>query len=171
MRRTLKHLATTRESSWWSGVRIDPSRTAFKEWAGPGRQALWRGLQAGGRVDAGEESGNRGSEQEVERKVCGERNNERWGRKGPGTGIYPAVPCWPEGVHLGGWRGQMCALKTDHGAVLKGVCVWESVCWGRGNGLGKRQGDQMGRKLLWLFTEVMMRTGHQGQWIPERFTR
>lgn len=29
----------------------------------------------------------------------------------------------------------------------------------------------MGRKLLWLFTEVMMRTGHQGQWIPERFTR
>ena len=52
----------------------------------------------------------------------------------------------------------MCALKTDHGAVLKGVCVCESVCWGRGDGLGKRQGDQMGRKLLWLFTEVMMRT-------------
>lgn len=51
----------------------------------------------------------------------------------------------------------MCALKTDQGAVLKGVCLCESVL-GQGNGLGKRQGDQMGRKLLWLLSEVMMRT-------------
>ena len=30
----------------------------------------------------------------------------------------------------------MCALKTHHGAVLKGVCVCVcvSVCWGRGMG-------------------------------------
>ena len=51
----------------------------------------------------------------------------------------------------------MCALKTHHGAVLKGVCVCVCVCvLGWGDGLGKRQGVQMERQLLWLFSEVMM---------------
>lgn len=40
----------------------------------------------------------------------------------------------------------MCALKTHHGAVLKGVCVCVCECvLGQGDGLGKRQGDQMER--------------------------
>lgn len=57
-------------------------------------------------------------------------------------------------------RPDVCTEDRSWGCPEGSVCVsvCESVCWGRGDGLSKRQGDQMERKLLWLFREVMMRT-------------